>query len=207
MAPLSGCIVRAFSEVRALDTCRRWLAALEGVAQIMIKLVTLTAIIGAASMARPAAVAGSEPLRNGPVPFIREWRVVMSREEAGLLPYAGVEFTVERRQIGAAQLDALDALLLPPLAARLTNAGAPDPPSSYFRQYAAARAGKYHLILVHGVLRDAGHSTDWTHKPADASDGRVHFWDAVYIVERHRLVKLKQKGDRSAHVIMIQGSG
>src|SRR5579859_1835417 len=143
-----------------------------------------------ASMPSSAAAGGSELPPKGPPPFVKEWRAVMSSEEARLLPYAGAAFKVERKKIAGAQLDALEARLLPALAARLKSVGAPDPPSRYFRQYAAARAGKHRLILVHGYLRDAGYSTDWTRKPSDASDGRVHFWDAVYIVERHQFLKL-----------------
>jgi len=151
----------------------------------------------------PGAV-DSDYAPNWSAPFIREWRGAMSIGEARLLPYAGVSFKPERRHIGAAQLDALEARLLPVLAARLKSVGSKDPPSSYFRQYVAARSGNSRVILVHGYLRDTGHGTDWTRKLEHSGDGRVHFWDAVYIVRRRRFVELKQEGDPSPHVVMIQ---
>jgi hypothetical protein len=153
-----------------------------------------------------AATAAAVSPSNEPAPFVREWRAVITSEEAKLLPYAGSSFKVERRRISAAQLDALEALLLPMLAAELKSMGSTNPPSSYFRQYAAARSGKHQLILVHGYLRDAGHSTDWTRKPVDGSEGRGSFWDAVYVVRRHRFAKLKRDGDTVRHAVIFQGA-
>jgi hypothetical protein len=155
--------------------------------------------------AATAAAADVSP-SNEPAPFVREWRAVMSSGEAKLLPYAGSAFKIERRRISAAQLDALEALLLPMLAAELKSMGSRNPPSSYFRQYAAARSGKHQLILVHGYLRDAGHSTDWTRKPVDASDGGESFWDAVYVVKRRQFAKLKRDGDAVRHTVIFQGA-
>jgi len=146
------------------------------------------------------------PSSNEPASFVREWRAVMTSGEAKLLPYAGSAFKIERRRITAAQLDALEALLLPMLAAELKSMGSRNPPSSYFRQYAAARSGKHQVILVHGYLRDAGHSTDWTRKPVDASDGGANFWDAVYVVKRHQFAKLKRDGDAVRHTVIFQGA-
>jgi hypothetical protein len=143
---------------------------------------------------------------QSPAPFVREWRAVMSSGEAKLLPYAGSAFKIERRRISAAQLDALETLLLPLLAAELKSMGSRNPPSTYFRQYAAARSGKHHVILVHGYLRDTGHSVDWTRKPVDASEGADSFWDAVYVVERHRFAKLKRAGDAARRTVIFQGA-
>lgn len=163
-------------------------------------------LAGAAIAAMLAAAAADASPSSAPAPFVREWRAVMSGGEARLLPYAGSAFKIERRRISAAQLDALEALLLPMLAAELKSKGSRNPPSSYFRQYAAARSGKHHVILVHGYLRDTGHSIDWTRKPVDASDGGESFWDAVYIVERHQFAKLKRDGDAVRHTVIFQGA-
>jgi len=163
------------------------------------------AILHPRATAATAAAADVWPA-NEPAPFVREWRAVMTSGEAKLLPYAGSAFKIERRRISAAQLDALEALLLPMLAAELKSMGSRNPPSSYFRQYAAARSGKHQLILVHGYLRDAGHSTDWTRKPVDASDGGESFWDAVYVVKRHQFAKLKRDGDAVRHTLIFQGA-
>jgi hypothetical protein len=143
---------------------------------------------------------------NAPAPFVREWRAVMTGGEAKLLPYAGSAFKIEQRRISAAQLDTLETLLLPILAARLKSMGSRNPPSSYFRQYAAARSGRHQVILVHGYLRDTGHATDWTRKPVDAHESGLSFWDAVYIVKAHRFAKLKREGDAVRHTVMFQGA-
>jgi hypothetical protein len=164
---------------------------------------SLIAILLAWSMAGVATAAASPS--NEPAPFVREWRAVLTGGEAKLLPYAGSSFRIERRHIGAAELDALEALLLPALAAELKRVGSRDPPCGFFRQYAAAVSGKYHLILVHGFLRDTGHGIDWTRKPVGATDARASFWDAVYIVERHRLAKMRRKGDTVRHPVIFQG--
>jgi hypothetical protein len=161
------------------------------------------AILLAASLVGVATAAASPS--NEPAPFVREWRAVLTGGEAKLLPYAGSSFRIERRHIGAAELDALEALLLPALASELKRVGSTDPPSSYFRQYAAAVSGKYHLILVHGFLRDTGHGIDWTRNPVRAIDGRAGFWDAVYIVERHRFAKMRRNGDPLRHSVIFQG--
>jgi hypothetical protein len=170
----------------------------------------MAALLGASNtvggiQATTAAAAGVSP-SDEPAPFVREWRAVMTAGEAKLLPYAGPAFKIERRRITAAQLDALETLLLPTLAAELKSMGSRNPPSGYFRQYAAARSGRHQLILVHGYLRDTGHSTDWTRKPADASDGGESFWDAVYVVKRHRFAKLKRGGDAVRHAVIFQGA-
>lgn len=159
----------------------------------------------AASTAATAQAAAVLP-SDQPAPFIREWRAVMTDGEAQLLPYAGSAFRIERRRISPAQLDALEALLLPMLAAQLKSMGSRYPPSSYFRQYAAARSGGHPVILVHGYLRDAGHGTDWARKPADAGGGGERFWDAVYVVKRHRFARLKRDGDAVAHTLIFQGA-
>jgi hypothetical protein len=128
----------------------------------------------------------------------------MSSGEARLLPYAGGAFKIERRPIPAAQLDALEARLLPILAAQLKSMGSRNSPSGYFRQYAAARSGKHQLILVHGYSRDTGHSIDWTRKPVDASDVGDRFWDAVYLVKRRRFVRLKEEGETVRRAVIFQ---
>src|ERR1700728_3590539 len=152
-----------------------------------------------------AAVADVSP-SNEPAPFVREWRAVMTSGEAKLLPYAGSAFKIERRRISAAQLDALEALLLPMLAAELKSMGSRNPPCSYFRQYAAARSGKHQVILVPGYLRDAGPSIECTRKPVDASDGAASCWDAADVVKRHRFAKLKRDGDAARHTLIFQGA-
>jgi hypothetical protein len=154
-----------------------------------------------------AAVAATAdvPPSSGPAPFIREWRAKMPIGEARLLPFSGSAFKIDRRPISAAQLDALDAHLLPVLAAELKSMGSPNPPSGYFRQYAAARSGRHRLILVHGYFRGPGPDIDWKRKLVDPSGGGDNFWDAVYIVERHRFVKLKRVGDAVRHAVMFQG--
>jgi hypothetical protein len=157
-----------------------------------------------ATAARTAAADVSPS--SEPAPFVRQWRAVMTNGEARLLPYAGSAFKIERRRISAAELDRLEALLLPMLAAELKSMGSRNPPSSYFRQYAAARSGRHQVILVHGYLRDTGYSTDWTRKPADANDGGGRFWDAVYVVKRHRFAKLKRDGDALKHPVIFQGA-
>jgi hypothetical protein len=172
----------------------------------MKRISSLIAILLALSMVGAATAVASPNASpsNETAPFVRAWRAVLTGEEAKLLPYAGSSFRIERRHIGAAELDAIEALLLPALAFELKSAGSTDRPSSYFRQYAAAVAGKYHVILVHGFLRDAGHGIDWAHKPVDASV-RASFWDAVYIVERHRFAKMRRNGDAVRHSVIIQG--
>jgi len=174
----------------------------------MKRISSLIAILSALSMVGPAtavAFPSNASPSNETAPFVRAWRAVLTGEEAKLLPYAGPSFRIERRHIGAAELDALEVLLLPTLASELKSVGSRHPPSSYFRQYAAAVSAKYHVILVHGFLRDAGHGIDWAHKPVDASDGRASFWDAVYIVERHRFAKMRRNGDAVRHSVIIQG--
>jgi hypothetical protein len=174
-----------------------------GAALILVGFFAVWLIFTANSCAAAAATADILP-SNEPTPFVREWRAVMSTGEAKLLPYAGTAFKIERRRISTAQLDALEARLLPVLAAELKSVGSRNPPSSYFRQYAAARSGKHQLILVHGFLRDTGHSIDWTRKPADAGDRGDRFWDAVYVVKRHRFVKLKRDKDAVRHTVIFQ---
>ena len=170
---------------------------------ILISIAGLLA--GSAASAEVAATADvSSP--NEPAPFVREWRAVMTNVEAKLLPYAGSAFKIERRRISAAQLDTLETVLLPLLAAELKSMGSRNPPSSYFRQYAAARSGSHQVILVHGYLRDTGHSIDWTRKPVDAGEGAENFWDAVYIVARHKFAKLKRSGDAVRHTVIFQGA-
>jgi hypothetical protein len=149
-------------------------------------------------------MAADMPPADRPAPFVREWRAEMSAGEAKLLPYAGSAFQLERRRISAAELDALEARLLPVLAAALKSLGSRNPPSSYFRQYAAARSGRHQLILVHGFLRDTGYGIDWTRKPDDASYRAGRFWDAVYVVKRRRFVKLKQDGEAVRHAVIFQ---
>jgi hypothetical protein len=174
-----------------------------------IKVMTfkrlLTRILLLAGAATAAAAADVSP-SNAPAPFVREWRAVMTHGEANLLPYAGSAFRIERRSISAAQLDALETLLLPMLAAQLKSMGSKNPPSGYFRQYAAARSGRHQVILVHGYLRDTGYATDWRRKPADAHEGALSFWDAVYIVKRHRFAKLKREGEAARHTVIFQGA-
>jgi hypothetical protein len=167
-------------------------------------LLTQMLLLSGAATAAPAAADVSPS--NAPAPFVREWRAVMTNREAKLLPYAGSAFKIERRSISTAQLDALETLLLPMLAAQLKSMGSRNPPSSYFRQYAAARSGRHQVILVHGYLRDTGYATDWTRKPVDAPDGELSFWDAVYIVKRHRFAKLKREGDALRHTVIFQGA-
>lgn len=167
-----------------------------------MRVSSLIAILLALFMGRGAAAASPS---SEPAPFIREWRAVLTVQEAKLLPYAGTSFRVERRHIRAAELDALEIRLLPVLTSELKSAGSTNPPSSYFRQYAAAVSGKYHVILVHGYLRDAGHGIDWTHKPVDANDRIASFWDAVYIVERHRFARMRRNRDAARHSVILQG--
>jgi hypothetical protein len=169
------------------------------------RLLMQVLLVAGAATAATAAAADVWP-SNAPAPFVREWRAVMSSGEAKLLPYAGSAFKIERRDITTAQLDALEALLLPVLAAQLKSMGSRNPPSSYFRQYAAARSGRHQVILVHGYLRDTGYATDWRRKPVDAHDGELNFWDAVYIVKRHRFAKLKRDGDAVRHTVIFQGA-
>jgi hypothetical protein len=168
-----------------------------------MRICSLIAILLALPMAGAATAVASPS--NEPAPFVREWRAILTGGEAKLLPYAGPSFRLERRRIGAAQLDALEALLLPLLASELKSVGSTDPPSGYFRQYAAAVSGKYHVILVHGFLRDAGHGIDWARKPVDASERIASFWDAVYIVERHRFARMRRNGDAVRHSVIFQG--
>jgi hypothetical protein len=153
-----------------------------------------------------AATAAADGPSIEPAPFIREWRSVMSIGEAKLLPYAGSAFRIEPRPISTAQIDTLEAVLLPMLAAQLKRVGSRNPPSSYFRQYAAARSGRHQVILVHGYLRDTGHGIDWRRKPVDAHDAEYGFWDAVYVVRRHRFAKIKREGDAVRHTVIFQGA-
>jgi len=169
----------------------------------MTRISRLIAIQLAFSMGGVATAVASPS--NEPAPFVRDWRAVLTGEEAKLLPYAGPSFRLERRRLGAAQLDALEALLLPTLASELKKVGSRDPPSSYFRQYAAAVSGKYHVILVHGFLRDTGHGIDWARRPVDAGDRIARFWDAVYIVERHRFARMRRNRDAVRHSVILQG--
>jgi hypothetical protein len=173
--------------------------------RLLMQTLLLTGAAAAATAAATAAAADVSP-SNAPAPFVREWRAVMTSGEAKLLPYAGSAFKIERRGISPAQLDALETLLLPVLAAQLKSMGSRNPPSSYFRQYAAARSGRHQVILVHGYLRDTGYATDWRRKPADAHDAELNFWDAVYIVKRHRFAKLKREGDAVRHTVIFQGA-
>ena len=168
-----------------------------------MRISSLIGILPALSMAGIAAAVASPS--DAPEPFVREWRAVLTGEEAKLLPYAGPSFRIERRHIRAAELDAIEALLLPALASELKSAGCSNPPSSYFRQYAAAVSGRYHVILVHGFLRDAGHGVDWARKPVDANDRTASFWDAVYIVERHRFARMRRSPKAVRHSVILQG--
>jgi len=165
-------------------------------------LLTGSALAALAARAAPAAAASPDE----PAPFIRDWRAVMTAGEASLLPYAASGLKIEPRHISTAQIDALEALLLPVLAAQLKRIGSRNPPSSYFRQYAAARSGRHLVILVHGYLRDTGHGTDWTRKPADAHGGEGSFWDAVYVVSRHRFARLKKDGGAVRRAVIFQGA-
>jgi hypothetical protein len=174
-----------------------------GVQRLLTQMLLLA---GAATAVTAAPAATDVSPSDAPAPFVREWRAVMTSGEAKLLPYAGSALKIERRGISTAQLDALETLLLPMLAAQLKSMGSRNPPSSYFRQYAAARSGRHQLILVHGYLRDTGHATDWTRKPVDAHEGELSFWDAVYVVKRHRFAKLKREGDAVRHTVIFQGA-
>jgi hypothetical protein len=169
------------------------------------RLFPLMLLLAGAWIPAAAQAAAGSP-SSEPAPFVREWRAVMTGGEAKLLPYAGSGFRVERRRITTVQLDALEALLLPMLAAQLKMMGSRYPPSSYFRQYAAARSGRHEVILVHGYLRDTGYSTDWMRKPLDARDGGARFWDAVYVVKRHRFAKLKRDGDTGRRTLIFPGA-
>jgi hypothetical protein len=168
----------------------------------MTKIPALTILVWVAPLAMGATGSASQ----GPAPFVREWRTVMTRGEAKLLPFGGSSFEIERRRITGAQLDELEARLLPLLAAELKSMGSPNPPAGYFRQYAAARSGSHHLILVHGFLRGPGPHIDRRPKLVEETDGGDNFWDAAYIVERHRFAKLKRDGDAVRHSVIFQGA-
>jgi hypothetical protein len=174
--------------------------------RLLLQMLLLAGAATAATAATAAAAAADVSPSNAAAPFVREWRAVMTSGEAKLLPYAGSAFRIERRGISTAQLDALETLLLPVLAAQLKRMGSRNPPSSYFRQYAAARSGRHQVILVHGYLRDTGYATDWRRKPVDAHDAELNFWDAVFIVKRHRFAKLKREGDAVRHTVIFQGA-
>jgi len=148
------------------------------------------------------AAAGSPMSASSPVlqPFVPDWRVVLTGEAARDMSWMKPGWTLDRREISTSELDALEQNLLPALAADLHDEGSSARPCDYYRQYAAARWNRYHVILIHGFHRSyldsfamTGEGGDrWKHHAVEVTDGGDHFWDAVYVVELHRFTQMKK---------------
>jgi hypothetical protein len=133
-------------------------------------------------------------------PFVKEWRVVLKDSEAqGLQPDIR-GWTLEN------ELDAVEAMLLPKLAADLEAVGASALPCDYYRQYAAGRSRQYHLLFIRGFRRShlSADADGWRHAAVEVSDGGSSYWDAIYIVELHRFAKMKTQ-ERRALTVAFHG--
>src|SRR5277367_3600975 len=94
------------------------------------------------SAADPWGVAGSESL----CPFVKEWRVVLAADGAQGMEPEIQGWRLEDRPVTQNELDDVEAMLLPKLAADLKAVGTPALPCEYYRQYASGRSNQYHLL-------------------------------------------------------------
>ena len=159
-------------------------------------LVLCTACAFASAYAMGASPA--EPTAGSPLPFVQGWRTVLTGNGAQEMALSDESWRLEDRVIGDAELNELERVLLPRLAADLKDEGSSHRPSEFYRQYAAARWKHYHIILVHGFykedLKTAVLGDLWMRELIDASDGGSDYWDAVYVVELHRFMKMNEVG-------------
>ena len=130
--------------------------------------------------------------------FAQSTRVVL-RGEAGaqLVSYCALEGTKpSTRRISEAQLDELEATLLPLLRDDLVSAGSKLRAQEYYRQYAAADWKEHRMIYVIGFHERSGaaDSTYWKSKPVIVNDGGAAYWCAVYIQDAQRFVRMQQEG-------------
>jgi hypothetical protein len=140
------------------------------------------------------------PIAGLPQPFVQSWRTVLKGKGAQEMPLRDEWWRLEDRSIDDAELNRLERVLLPRLAADLKDEGSSHRPSDFYREYAAARCKQHHIILVHGFHEEILDSTVlrklWTLEPIDVRDGGSDYWDALYVVELHRFVKLNVVGRR-----------
>lgn len=171
-------------------------------------LVGLAVIVFSISAAWPE-VSPTNDISQSPKPFVRAWRVVLRGKAAEGMNWATPGWQLDGGEISATEIDAIEQQLLPALAADLQDAGSPDLPRDYYRQYATGRWKKYHIVLIHGFHR--GHLNEpfdsvaerdrWKREPIDLTDGGTHFWDAVYVVELRKFAKMKGTGHTSRTVV------
>jgi hypothetical protein len=152
--------------------------------------------------------APAQPTAVSPQPFVEGWRTVLKGKGALEMPLADQSWKIAEREISGDELNELERLLLPRLAADLKDEGSSYQPRDFYRQYAAARWKQYHIILVHGFhkedLDDVVLRSLWMREPIDASDGGSGYWDAAYVVELHQFMKMKQDG-KPARTVAFHG--
>ena len=115
-------------------------------------------------------------------------------------------------QPSEADLDGLDTVLAPLLAADLESEGATESPGQYYRQYAAGIWESHRVIYVNGfherhlqLLNMASFPTDsWRKRPVIVDDGGPQYWCAIFIKDTGKFVVFKQEG-RPKRTVVFHG--
>jgi hypothetical protein len=139
-----------------------------------------------------------DPLRRTVLTGAAGRRLVEFLGEGRALGFKPVwpNLAADSREITGAEVDALEAVLLPGYLAAVRQGTRGDVPHAYYRQYAAATYDGEPAIFVNGIheLYFSGtgkHVEDWQRVPIENGGGGHLYWYGVYLQGRHEFVPLQ----------------
>ena len=141
-----------------------------------------------------SAAEAAEPNRGSPMN--PRWRVVLTGTAAKkLVDYCGPVGGVNGSWVpSAGDLDTLERILAPLLAADLKSEGAPALQSSdYYRQYAAVRWDGHFLIYVNGFQKEDPVPPHWKKEVIKVSGGGPGYWCAYYVKDTEKFAPIRNQ--------------
>jgi hypothetical protein len=129
-------------------------------------------------------------------PMNPRWRVVLTGTAAKkLVEYCGAVGGVNGSwKPSASDLDTLERILAPLLAADLKSEGAPALQSSdYYRQYAAVRWDGHFLIYINGFQKEDPVPPHWKKEVIKVSGGGPGYWCAYYVKDTQKFAPIRDR--------------
>ena len=149
-----------------------------------------------AQLVLPAVTSRSAAASSAPdhgSPMNRKWRVVLTGAAANkLVDYCGSLGGVNGSwSPSGSDLDTLERILDPLLAADLKSEGSPLLASQYYRQYAAVRWDGHFLIYVNGFEKEDPLPPHWKKQLVKVSGGGSGYWCAYYVNDTKKFAPIR----------------
>jgi hypothetical protein len=135
-------------------------------------------------------------------PMNPKWRVVLTGKAAKkLVDYCGPVSGVNGSWVpSASDLDTLERILDPLLAADLKSEGSALLSSQYYRQYAAVRWDGHFLIYVNGFEKEDPVPPHWKKELIKVSGGGPGYWCAYYVKDTQTFAPIRNQNGPSRTV-------